>query len=87
MEDQVANRSTAITKNVNLNSHLYCPHDLSTGVEFRDDLPTLLGNDNLQNDVDVADASLKLIASSPALSVFEYHKTEVITFGIITLNF
>lgn len=76
LEEQVANRSTVMTKYANANSHLYCPHDFSPGIEFRDDLPTLLGDatDNCKAEIE---DSLKLFTAKPALSVFEKASLEV----------
>lgn len=68
-QDQTANRS-AVNASRDLNSHLYCPHDLSTGTEFRDDLPTLLGKD--LNVAEMADSSPapKIRKPGPALTIF-----------------
>lgn len=76
LEDQVANRSAVISKNINLNSRLYCPHDLLTDAEFRDDLPTLLGNKNTQIDEEITEESSKLLATSPRLNVFENQEAD-----------
>lgn len=55
-----------------LNHPLYCPHDLSHQTDFRDDLPTKIGNVNLIKDVDD-----KIEIRSVALSVFD--KSENVT--------
>lgn len=43
LDDQALNRST-LTNNQETNNQLYCPIDTIPNAEFRDDLPTLLGN-------------------------------------------
>uniref|UniRef100_A0A1B6F5B3 Exosome complex component 10 homolog n=1 Tax=Cuerna arida TaxID=1464854 RepID=A0A1B6F5B3_9HEMI len=52
--------------NVNLDGALYCPHDLTHSMDFRDDLPTLLDN---ALSVDTND-NVTLLESKPTLSVF-----------------
>lgn len=42
ISEQVVNR-LIIPSNKDYNSKLYCPHDFSHDSEFRDDLPTLMG--------------------------------------------
>lgn len=69
-EDQTINRSTILSKNQDVNSHLYCPHDLTGSSEFRDDLPTLLGNiTNGSNNLSQTVLN-KLKLSGPAVDVF-----------------
>lgn len=54
-----------------MNSHLYCPHDFSANTEFRDDLPTLLGNNNkLLTNVPESILINKLKLDGPSLNVF-----------------
>lgn len=58
-----------MSKNQDVNSHLYCPHDLTGCGEFRDDLPTLLDNkDELNNLTNSALKKLKL--NGPSIDVF-----------------
>lgn len=52
-----------------MNSHLYCPHDLSGNTEFRDDLPTLLGN-NISSTILPESVLSKLKLNGPSLDVF-----------------
>lgn len=69
-EDQTINRSTILSKNQDVNSHLYCPHDLTGSSEFRDDLPTLLGNiKNGSNNLSQTVLN-KLKLSGPSVDVF-----------------
>ncbi|XP_030758345.1 exosome component 10 [Sitophilus oryzae] len=54
-EDTRARGTTKKVSKINVDSPLYCPHDLSKSEEFRDDLPTMLGDVNnkkleIQND-------------------------------------
>lgn len=82
-EDNRERGSAKQLTKINIDSQLHCPHDLSKLQEFRDDLPTLLGNisdqlnkasmDNFkQNDIFLT-ASVKLEIESrySALSVFD----------------
>lgn len=58
-----------MSKNQDVNSHLYCPHDFSANTEFRDDLPTLFGSKNTLNDI--SDSVLnKLKLDGPSIDVF-----------------
>lgn len=50
-----------VSKNRDLSSHLYCPHDLSINYEFRDDLPTLIGTNDFNEDFNT---TLKVIKDS-----------------------
>lgn len=69
LDDQAMNRSTILSKNQDVNSHLYCPHDFSVNTEFRDDLPTLIGNKNTLNNL--SDSVLnKLKLNGPSVDVF-----------------
>lgn len=70
LEDQAVNRSTILSKNQDVNSHLYCPHDFSSNTEFRDDLPTLLGN--TKNTLNQLSESVlnKLKLNGPSIDVF-----------------
>ncbi|KAF7284180.1 exosome component Rrp6 [Rhynchophorus ferrugineus] len=43
-EDTRARGTTKKMSKINIDSPLHCPHDLTNVEEFRDDLPTLLGN-------------------------------------------
>lgn len=69
LDEQITNRGTVST-NRDLNSHLYCPHDLSSIAEFRDDLPTLLGKDFNGNGNANEQRLPKYVKSSPALNIF-----------------
>lgn len=71
LEDQAINRSTILSKNQDVNSHLYCPHDFSANVEFRDDLPTLLGSNN-SNTLNALNESVlkRLKLNGPSIDVF-----------------
>lgn len=69
LDDQAMNRSTILSKNQDVNSHLYCPHDLTGNTEFRDDLPTLLGSNGTLNNLS-EDVLSKLKLSGPSLGVF-----------------
>lgn len=66
------NRSTILSKNQDVNSHLYCPHDFSANSEFRDDLPTLLGSSNNSQAVNALNESVlkKLKLNGPSIDVF-----------------
>lgn len=52
-----------------LNSHLYCPHDIPVNTEFRDDLPTLLGQNGTNDDTENS-SRLKEKMKRPSISVF-----------------
>lgn len=69
LEEQLTNRSAIQSKVQDLNSHLYCPHDIPVNTEFRDDLPTLLGQ-NGTNDETVSSSQFKEKVKAPAISVF-----------------
>lgn len=72
-EEQSTNRVAALNKNKDLSGHLFCPHDLSINVEFRDDLPTLLGMKNNQadsNEMDVTSQNIKL-KEKCAISIYD----------------
>lgn len=79
-EDNRERGSAKQSVKINIDSQLHCPHDLSKLQEFRDDLPTLLGNasehlnkTNLNEDNIFAKASAKLEIESikSTLSVFD----------------
>ncbi|XP_026463935.1 exosome component 10 isoform X2 [Ctenocephalides felis] len=66
---------------INLDGPLHCPHDLSQQIEFRDDLPTLLGDLNNINmekcfahnvlaQKEVSSISKSIISEKPKLSIF-----------------
>ncbi|XP_063914011.1 exosome complex component 10 homolog [Zophobas morio] len=56
---------------VNVDSALHCPHDLSKTPEFRDDLPTLLDNEQFQSDIrTVANVSVAIEKPS-SYSIFD----------------
>ena len=60
-----------MSKNQDINSHLYCPHDFSANVEFRDDLPTLLGSNSSQPLNNLNESILKrLKLNGPSIDVF-----------------
>lgn len=98
LEEQATNRTTAHSTQ-DLNSHLYCPHDLSLNTEFRDDLPTLLGKDLSGPTEDTQKLIIsKIIKKIPSISVFgEFSTAEVcihfiktfylILIGIFTYSF
>lgn len=69
LDDQAVNRSTILSKNQDVNSHLYCPHDFSANTEFRDDLPTLLGSKNTLNHLSESVLN-KLKLNGPSIDVF-----------------
>lgn len=72
-EDQATNRTTFQSKNQEVNSHLYCPHDFPSNIEFRDDLPTLLGDDKEMQDEKkkiIASVINKLKPKGPTVKVF-----------------
>lgn len=69
-EDQTINRSTILSKNQDVNSHLYCPHDLTGTTEFRDDLPTLLGNDKNGSNTISESVLNKLKLGGPLINIF-----------------
>lgn len=48
---------------------MYCPHDLTGNSEFRDDLPTLLGNNNSPTILSESVLN-KLKLNGPSLNVF-----------------
>ncbi|XP_037911782.1 exosome component 10 isoform X2 [Hermetia illucens] len=65
IDEVIVNRVVTVTTK-DVNSRLHCPHDLSHVPEFRDDLPTLLGEQKrnlLEND--------SSRTSNPIISVFE----------------
>lgn len=71
LDDQAINRSTILSKNQDVNSHLYCPHDLTSNTEFRDDLPTLLGKKgNMLNMITDETVLSKLKSNGPSIRVF-----------------
>lgn len=69
LDDQAMNRSTILSKNQDVNSHLYCPHDLTGNTEFRDDLPTLLNSNGKMNNL-TDEVLKKLKLSGPSVNVF-----------------
>lgn len=74
-----------MSKNQDVNSHLYCPHDFSVNTEFRDDLPTLLGSNNTSQTLTELNESIlkRLKLNGPSVDVFhtssrtEKKRTEV----------
>lgn len=71
IEEQTANRGAILTKSQDLTGHLFCPHDLSHNTEFRDDLPTLIGQQQQQQQsLDGSTFKSKLIKNS-TISVFD----------------
>lgn len=71
LDDQARNRSTILSKDRDVNSHLYCPHDFSVSTEFRDDLPTLLGSKTNQTSNELSESVLKrLKLNGPSIDVF-----------------
>lgn len=72
LEVQTINRGAALIKNKDLTGHLFCPHDLTYNLEFRDDLPTLLGTHGAIE----TNTKIKLqVAHKSALSVFDTPET------------
>lgn len=69
LDEQLTNRSAIQSKVQDLNSHLYCPHDIPVNTEFRDDLPTLLGQNGTNDDTE-NDSVLKEKLKRPSISVF-----------------
>lgn len=69
LDDQAINRSKILIKNQDVNSHLYCPHDLTGSTEFRDDLPTLLDNNNYSTVLPESVLN-KLKLNGPSIGVF-----------------
>lgn len=59
-----------MSKNQEVNSHLYCPHDNPPNSEFRDDLPTLLGSTDTKTGTLTENIIKKLKATGPSISVF-----------------
>lgn len=71
--DQALNRSALLSKHHEDNNQLYCPMDTAPNAEFRDDLPTLLGNkEKFENDLRQLTMSVihKLKAAGPSIGVF-----------------
>ncbi|CAH1133564.1 unnamed protein product [Ceutorhynchus assimilis] len=72
-EDTRAKGSTKIMTKINVDSSLYCPHDLTKNKDFRENLPTLLNSDRedpealIQND-------FHLEKQNSILSVFRISK-------------
>lgn len=66
---------------------MYCPHDLTGNTEFRDDLPTLLGNnDKLNNLPEFILNKLKL--DGPSINAFHTSsRTEPKTFNGTQIKF
>lgn len=56
---------------------LYCPHDLSSNLEFRDDLPTLLGNNSSTSDL--ASTNIKCAAKC-SISIYDTPDNSEVTF-------
>lgn len=72
-EDNRSRGSTQQMLKLNIDNPLHCPHDLTKQQEFRDDLPTLLGNfakNELQDKIKKFVSNLE--KSKPLLSVFDF---------------
>lgn len=73
LDDQALNRSTLLSNNQQTNNHLYCPIDTIPNAEFRDDLPTLLGNaEELESNMNMLTMSVihRMKPKGPTVSVF-----------------
>lgn len=73
LDDQAINRSTLLSKSQDVSNHLYCPMDTVPNTEFRDDLPTLLGNrKEIEEHMNQLTMSVihKLKPRGPTISVF-----------------
>ncbi|XP_072391404.1 exosome complex component 10 homolog [Diabrotica undecimpunctata] len=68
-EDTRARGSTKKISKINVDSPLNCPHDLTKANEFRDDLPTLLGNNTLSL-MKLSSGKLENETDKPRCSVF-----------------
>lgn len=70
-EDRRSKGSTLQFSKINVNSPLYCPHDLTKQQEFRDDLPTLLNTTEENQSQTKNDENLtKIKKNKSALSIF-----------------
>lgn len=68
-EDNRGAGSTQQFSKINVDSLLYCPHDLTQHEEFRDDLPTLLKRVCVRGSVDTR-TTLELESTKANNSVF-----------------
>ncbi|XP_050510392.1 exosome component 10 [Diabrotica virgifera virgifera] len=68
-EDTRARGSTKKISKINVDSPLNCPHDLTKANEFRDDLPTILGN-NSPSLMNLSNGKLENETDKPKCSVF-----------------
>lgn len=69
-EEARSRGSTQHASKLNMDNVLHCPHDLSKAEEFRDDLPTLLGDRLKRNQAQPVDDVTLLVQHTPAISVF-----------------
>lgn len=63
--EESSNRAVFSSNYRDINGPLYCPHDLSCNPEFRDDMPTLLG------EIKEKTRRKEIALAKPVLSVFE----------------
>lgn len=77
LNEQLTNRSAIQSKVQDLNSHLYCPHDIPVNTEFRDDLPTLLGQNGANRNAIENSSHLKQKVKAPKISVFLVSKRKM----------
>ncbi|GLV41632.1 Rrp6 [Carabus blaptoides fortunei] len=68
-EETRSRGSTQHATKLNFDNVLHCPHDLPKAEEFRDDLPTLLGDRTKHSEVNAV--TEQLVQHKPALSVFQ----------------
>nr|XP_023014126.1 exosome component 10 [Leptinotarsa decemlineata] len=76
-EDTRARGTTKKISKINVDSPLHCPHDLTKTNDFRDDLPTLLGNLELKKFHECVNDELALERCTPTFSVFDGDKIQV----------
>lgn len=75
-EDTRSRGSVLQFSKLNLENVMHCPHDLSKNSEFRDDLPTLLG-DTINNSRENSQAVLNIEKEFSSLSVFNLSKNSI----------
>lgn len=82
LKEELRTRGPEHKSEISVDGPLHCPHDLSQGLEFRDDLPTLLGDldnfnmgkcfaHNILGQQKIFSKSKDLIISKPKLSIFD----------------
>ncbi|XP_018571344.1 exosome component 10 [Anoplophora glabripennis] len=70
-EDTRARGTTLKISKINIDSPLHCPHDLTKSNEFRDDLPTLMGNNSAANLSELIDKKLEIENTHSSRTVFD----------------